>query len=158
MEFWSRRLIDVVWSVSQSDREATLIRLCRLQQFIADARRHAFDVMESESSSAWLAQTKLLLESNLTRRRNHGELAQQIGMSCDGFRKRFAREMGMPPGKYQSQYRIAQACLLLATKPLTLKEIAHQLGFSDEFHLSKRFKQIIGMSPREFRKFFVTNG
>lgn len=158
VEYWSRQLIDTVWSVPQSGRETTLGRLCRLQQFIADARRHALGTVDGGDGSAWLAKAKLLLESDLGHQKNNAEIARQLGMSYDGFRKRFAKEMGVSPGKYHSQYRITQACLLLATQPLTLKEIAVRLGFSDEFHLSKRFKQIIGMSPREFRGFFTNSG
>lgn len=158
VEYWSRQLIDTVWSVSQSGQETTLDRLCRLQQFIADARRHAFGAVDGDVGSAWLAKAKLLLESDLGHQKNNAEIARQLGMSYDGFRKRFVKEMGVSPGKYHNQYRITQACLLLATQTLTLKEIANRLGFSDEFHLSKRFKQIIGMPPREFRRFFVTNG
>ena len=158
VEFWSRQLIDTVWSVPQSGSESALIRICRLQQFIADARRHGNGRAEGEKNSAWLSHAKVLLESELARQPEFDRISQQLGMSYDGFRKRFAREMGISPGKYRSQYRISQACLLLATQPLTLKEVAAQLGFSDEFHLSKRFKQIIGMPPQEFRRFFVTNG
>jgi len=34
----------------------------------------------------------------------------------------------------------------------TTRTIAASLGFSDEFHFSRRFKQITGISPREFRR------
>jgi AraC-like DNA-binding protein len=157
VEFWARQLVDTVWSVPQSGRETTLVRLCRLQQFVADARRHAIGTADGERGSRWLSQATMLLESDLTRQPDYTRIAQQLGMSYDGFRKRFVKEMGLSPGKYHGQYRINHACLLLATESVTLKEIATRLGFSDEFHLSKRFKQIIGMSPREFRKFFTTN-
>lgn len=34
---------------------------------------------------------------------------------------------------------------------LSDKQIAAELGFCDEFHFSRRFKQITGRSPRAFR-------
>jgi AraC-like DNA-binding protein len=49
-----------------------------------------------------------------------------------------------------------RACELLLNQNLTLKEIALQLGFVDEYHLSKRFKQIIGVSPSGFRSLFLS--
>jgi AraC-like DNA-binding protein len=35
---------------------------------------------------------------------------------------------------------------------LSLSQIADELGFSDESHLSKQFKKYSGHSPNEFRK------
>ncbi len=40
---------------------------------------------------------------------------------------------------------------MLAEGSLGLKEIAARLGFSNASHLSRRFKEATGMSPREFR-------
>ena len=37
-------------------------------------------------------------------------------------------------------------------KQLSGKEIAEHLGFSDEYHFSKRFKQVTGLPPSEFRR------
>ena len=33
----------------------------------------------------------------------------------------------------------------------TNREIADRLGFCDEYHFSRRFKQVVGLSPKEFR-------
>jgi transcriptional regulator GlxA family with amidase domain len=34
---------------------------------------------------------------------------------------------------------------------LPLKTIAERTGFADEFHFSKRFRQIVGQPPGQFR-------
>ena len=44
------------------------------------------------------------------------------------------------------------ASSMLQQSNLTLQAIAMQLGFTDEFHLSRRFKQIKGLSPNAFRQ------
>ena len=46
---------------------------------------------------------------------------------------------------------IEHACRLVHEERLTNREIADQLGFSDEFHFSHRFKQVTGRSPAQFR-------
>ena len=48
--------------------------------------------------------------------------------------------------------RIIRAKELLAETEYTVSEIAYNCGFIDGNYLSKRFKQITGLSPSEFRK------
>ncbi len=47
--------------------------------------------------------------------------------------------------------RVNKAGQLLAGTRLNLAEIAARCGFCDEFHLSKAFKRLTGMPPREWR-------
>jgi AraC-like DNA-binding protein len=76
-------------------------------------------------------------------------------MSAETFRKKFARLAGTPPWRYRMTQVIERACRLVHEGRLTNKEIAERLGFNDEFHFSRRFKQITGRSPREFRKLLM---
>ena len=43
---------------------------------------------------------------------------------------------------------------LLRDSALPVKEISEQVGFADQFHFSKRFKQYSGYSPAQFRARF----
>ena len=42
-------------------------------------------------------------------------------------------------------------CRQLLEPGATLRDIAERCGFSNEFYLSRRFKQVVGLSPSEFR-------
>jgi len=44
------------------------------------------------------------------------------------------------------------ACHLMQYAQLTFAQMAEQLGYADEYHFSKRFKQLIGVSPSQFRR------
>ena len=44
-----------------------------------------------------------------------------------------------------------QACNLLHDNDRSLREIAEELGFCDEYHFSKQFSKTIGWSPKEYR-------
>ena len=44
-----------------------------------------------------------------------------------------------------------QAKILLVTSNLTVGEIALSLGFADQFHFSKTFKNAVGLSPTDYR-------
>lgn len=83
----------------------------------------------------------------------HGdEAGARLGISPETFRKRFARAVGIPPARFQKQKKIERACAALYQGPLSLKQLASDLGFFDEFHFSKAFKQVVGQSPSAYRR------
>lgn len=80
------------------------------------------------------------------------EIATRLGLSPETFRKRFARAVGIPPARFQKQKKIERACAALYQGSLSLKQLASDLGFFDEFHFSKAFKQVVGQSPSVYRR------
>lgn len=99
----------------------------------------------------WVALARRRLEENLSAPIDMHAVAKEAGLSYESFRKRFAKEVGVPPARYRTERRIAAAQTLITQSNLTLRAVATNLGFSDEFHFSRRFKEITGMTPRECR-------
>lgn len=80
------------------------------------------------------------------------DVAREVGLSYENFRKRFAQLSGESPGQYQKRRRLDWACAAIYQGEHTIKEIAHELGFCDVFHFSKAFKQVVGSTPSEYRR------
>ena len=100
----------------------------------------------------WLDRARHLLERDLNSDVTAAEVAAQIGLSYETFRKVFEQQVGVSPARYRAGKRMDAARSLLLHTPMTSRQIADSLGFRDEFYFSKRFKQAVGVSPREFRK------
>jgi AraC-like DNA-binding protein len=100
---------------------------------------------------SWISEACRLLNDYGEQAFDLQQIADQIGAPYDTFRKQFGRHMGVSPARYRAIRRIDAACALLHDHLLTTQTIAARLGFSDEFHFSRRFKQIVGVSPRAFR-------
>lgn len=76
------------------------------------------------------------------------------GLSRTVFFSRFRGRTGLSPGQYVQELKLASAKATLETTPSSVKEIAAALGFYDEFHFSKLFKQRFGRSPRAYRAYY----
>lgn len=78
-------------------------------------------------------------------------IAQSLGVSNSVLYKAFVSVLSVPPATYIHQQKIQQAQkrLLLGE---TVTEISQELGYSSAYHLSKAFKNIVGISPREYKK------
>jgi len=78
-------------------------------------------------------------------------LAGVAGLSVHHFARQFKQSAGMPPHAYLTQKRIERAQEMLVQTDLPLAEIAFAVGFFDQGHLARHFRQRLGTTPREFR-------
>lgn len=79
-------------------------------------------------------------------------LAQQLGFSPSYLSVLIKKDLGLPFQDYLIQERMRKAKLLLLTTDLKIYEIAEQVGFEDINYFSQRFKQVVGQTPRQFKK------
>lgn len=79
------------------------------------------------------------------------ELASVINISPNYFARLFKRAMGISPHQYVIQQRVERAKVMLLTTDLPISDIALQVGFSSQSHLTQHFKRVIGMTPKQVR-------
>jgi AraC-like DNA-binding protein len=78
-------------------------------------------------------------------------LAGVAGLSVHHFARQFKQSAGVTPHAYLTQKRIERAQEMLVQTDLSLAEIAFAVGFFDQGHLARHFRQRLGTTPREFR-------
>ncbi len=79
-------------------------------------------------------------------------LARIAQMSRTSYIARFKRVTGVPPARFQRQYRVSMAKQLLSDQVLTEAEIAQAVGCYDTSHFIRMFRSETGMVPSEFGK------
>ncbi|WP_394837518.1 AraC family transcriptional regulator [Pendulispora rubella] len=78
-----------------------------------------------------------------------GELAHAAGLSSFHFARQFADATGMSPHRYVVQRRVVEACRLLRARS-SPAEVAMQVGFADQAHMTRHFKRTMGVTPARF--------
>lgn len=79
------------------------------------------------------------------------ELARMAGMCRYALVRAFTREIGIPPHAYQIHLRISKARALIAAGK-ALSEVSLQVGFSDQSHLHRHFRRLVGMTPGQYAR------
>lgn len=77
-------------------------------------------------------------------------LADQAGLSPYHFLRIFKAAKGLPPHTFQTQLRIDLAKKLLS-RGEDIADVAYRIGFSDQCHFSRKFRQFTGATPRQYK-------
>lgn len=92
------------------------------------------------------------IESNFQRDITIEEIAAFCGLNRSYFGKVFRETMGESPQAFLLHYRMARAAQLLKETRLSVGEIAQQVSYDNQLHFSRAFKNVHGVSPREYRQ------
>jgi len=92
------------------------------------------------------------IEANLEADIDLEVLADIAGLSRCHFARAFKQSAGVTPHSYLMYRRLGRAQRLLAETDLSLAEIALATGFSDQSHFSRRFRELLDVSPSAFRR------
>jgi len=93
-----------------------------------------------------------LMRRRLTEPLTLGEIAAAAGLSPFHFARQFKAATGHPPHEYLVRLRVDRAQELLRRHggQWTMAAIAQECGFSDQSHLARHFKRVLGVTPGEF--------
>ena len=79
------------------------------------------------------------------------DLSKHYNYSVSRFSNLFKKKTGYAPIDYFLQMKMQKACQQLDFSNQSVKEVAFSMGFDDPYYFSKRFRNIIGVSPKKYR-------
>jgi AraC-like DNA-binding protein len=95
---------------------------------------------------------KEILRSRLDGHLSLQTLAAECGVSVGHFARLFRESVGEPPHRWMLRQRVERAKMLLHGTSFSLAEVALACGFCDQSHLTRCFRQLLGVSPGIWRR------
>lgn len=80
------------------------------------------------------------------------DMAKRCNLDRSYFGKVFKDTIGQSPQEFLIRYRMTKASTLLTTTDLPISAICEQVGYPNQLHFSRAFKNVYGMPPRAYRQ------
>ncbi len=142
------RLLEVarpqgLWSWSELERLLSEVALVM--------QRRLADLSLSREVALCLIRALHIMRQQACDNLTQNEVAHVVSMSRSYFSQCFKQLVGYSFGEVLRRMRIDQAKRLLQESSLSVYEISGAVGFYDNKHFSRTFKERVGMYPKEYR-------
>jgi YesN/AraC family two-component response regulator len=91
------------------------------------------------------------MKNNLDKNLRLSDFSKVVNLSASHLSSLFQKRMKYSPVRLFTSFKIQKACQMLADSTHNVKTIAFSLGYEDQYHFSRVFKNIMGVSPRAFK-------
>jgi AraC-like DNA-binding protein len=82
---------------------------------------------------------------------NLQEVANIANMTVNSFCRYFKTRTRKSYLDFLTEYRIGQACKMLQQEEISISEVAFQVGFGNLSNFNRKFKELNGCTPKEFK-------
>lgn len=140
--------------ITEHAKEPPLHLIGHLYLFIDAFSRSSASMKISKGSKLrdfYVHEALTFIEQNFQNDISVEDIAATCGLNRSYFGKIFKDAVGKSPQDFLLQYRMIKATELLKLTNLSIGDISNAVGYSDQFHFSRAFKNIYGISPREWR-------
>ena len=149
------KLLDTARRELERDRDAAKASLVTASQILQAEIERCSGANGSITGglAAWqIVRVRAYIDSNLHRTIHIRDLSAVARRSPAHFSRKFKLAVGDSPHAYVVRRRLERACHLMMTSAEPLSEIALSVGFSDQAHLCRLFRQAFGRSPANWRR------
>jgi len=126
------------------EQESALMALVR-----ALARSTPGAIAETESGSAGIRRARCYIDAHFAEGFGLSDLSAVADLSVFHLVRSFKKATGLSPLAYRNQQRVTEARRLLLAGG-RIAEVALDVGFADQSHLTRQFQRIMGVSPGRY--------
>ena len=104
-----------------------------------------------ERRPAWLGRAREVLHDRYADPLSVHEIADAVGIEPERLARGFRRAYGEPLGTYLRRIRVNAAARLLTTTDQPISQVAGEVGFADQSHLTRWFGRYLETTPGRYR-------
>ena len=108
-------------------------------------------VSSGRMSDYYIKEAINYIEQNFQNNISIEDIATVCGINRSYLGKIFRNSIGRSPQEFLMNYRMVKATELLKLTSLSIADISSAVGYENQLHFSRAFKNIYGVSPREWR-------
>lgn len=125
-----------------------------LYMFIDYLSRSAAEIKLHQGSKLrdfYIHEALVFIEQNFQNDISVEDIAEVCGLNRTYFGKIFKETVGKSPQEFLINYRMAKAADLLKLTKLSIGDISTAIGYCNQLHFSRAFKNVYGISPKKWR-------
>lgn len=142
-------------SFIRNTSETPFYKMSKLYQFADCLIRSSAASTRLQSSSSmsdyYLQTIFTYIDHNFMNPISVESLAELCNIHRNQLLKIFKDNLGKGPQAYLIEYRMSKAAQLLSTTKLSIGEISSAVGYPNQLHFSRSFKNVYGISPKQYR-------
>ena len=110
------------------------------------------DLSASKVKDFYIREAITFIEQNYMRAITIEDIAQFCNLNRSYLGKLFKETVHKTPQQFLIYYRMKQASELLRLSDMAINEVGKSVGYQNQLHFSRAFKNVYGQSPSQWRK------
>ncbi|MCI9441587.1 MAG: AraC family transcriptional regulator [Ruminococcus sp.] len=160
-KIYSEKLKESMLYIAHHPNETPFNLLSHLYMFIDCLMRSSASRTTPSSSGMskyYMEWAFSYIDQNFQNNITIGSIADSCKIHRNYLCKIFREHLGVSPQEFLITYRMNKAVQLLKTTSLSIKDIVNAVGYPNQLHFSRAFKNVYGISPSQWRKEQQTDG
>lgn len=145
-------LFDLLFQVL--DGNYTLGNFIYISQVLSLILAETYDrekVNSAQEQNKHVTNVMRYMYKNLGKNLTLEDLVKEFDLSKSYLNAIFQKYTKHAPMDFFINQKMKEACRMLKTTDLYIYEVAHKMGYTDQYYFSRIFKKVVGVSPREYR-------
>ena len=150
---FEEKMRDEMLYIVRNKKEAPLHIIGHLYLFIDALTRSVRDYKPSagKMKDYYIKEALAFIEHNYMNDISVEDMAESLSLNRSYFGKIFKEAVGKSPQEFLICYRMIKAAELLKLTHYSINEIGYAVGYPNQLHFSRAFKNVYGASPRKWR-------
>ncbi len=146
-----QRELSLVGAFAHSDYMQSLVRLFLIRMQRSGERKDHSTLYVTSNAHCTFVRFRQLIEQHFRMKHTVGEYANMLHISTRTLTNYVSQCCCQSPLQMINERIVLEAKRMLQHSPMSIKEIAHTLGFNDPSYFVKLFKRLAGEMPSTFR-------